>query len=191
MIEHADVVLVIDTSGSMAGQKLGDEKAASTAFVGLLDLEPERDQVGVVRYDAEAELVHELTRYGSSIEAAIAELDSRRGTHIDKGLGVALEELQSTRRIDDNTPVIVLLTDGIHNGEQGAELMAARDLRDAGIRLFTIGLGADVDEVALVEMAGDRNRYYFSPESSQLQQIYSAIAVEIQCPGSEFWGKRP
>ena len=60
--KRADIALVLDTSSSMTGQKIEDAQAAALLFVGMIDLEPGRSQVAVVRYDREAEVVRELTR---------------------------------------------------------------------------------------------------------------------------------
>ncbi len=198
---RADIVLVIDTSSSMRHQKLADAKVAAVEFVRLLDLAPEAaskagraaegsDQVALVRFDTEAELVQELTADQSSIELAIASLSSRQGTHIDRGLEVGLSELRSPRSRHGNTPVMVLLTDGIQTGPSGAELASAEVVRNAGVALYAIGLGGDVDEATLVEMAGNRGRYYFAPDSSELLRIYSEVARVIGCPATDFWGKR-
>jgi Ca-activated chloride channel family protein len=155
-----------------------------------MDLAPGRDQVAIVRFDSAAEVVQQLSSDRESVAAAISGLQVRQGTHIDKGLRAALRELQSDRRNPANTAVAVLLTDGIHNGEPGAELAAAQDVREAGIRLYTIGLGADVDETALETMAGDSRRYYFAPDSSELASIYGEIAHDIACPAEQFWPVR-
>ena len=68
--------------------------------------------------------------------------------------------------------------------------MKNQDARQARIRLYTIGRGTDVDESALVEMAGDRRRYYFAPDSRDLERIYGEIAYDIACPREGFWGRR-
>jgi len=154
----------------------------------VIDLAPGRSQVAVVRYDREAEVVRELTRVKASIEAAIRSLHVRSGTHIDKGLRTALEELQSARHIERNTPVLVLLTDGVQTGTPGEELRAAAEVRAAGVRVYAIGLGADVDEAAMRAIAGADNRYYYAPDSADLAKIYSEIARDLTCPGT--WGGR-
>jgi Ca-activated chloride channel family protein len=186
---RADVALVVDTSSSMNGQKLEGAKRAAAAFVGQMDLAPGNDQVAVVRYDAEAEVVCQLTNARAVIEATIRNLTTRSGTHIDKGLRLALGELQGPRRIERNLPVMVLLTDGIQTGTPGAELRAADEVRDAGVRLYTIGLGEDVNAAALQEMAGDRSRYHFAPAPADLARIYAEIASDILCapPADGFW----
>jgi Ca-activated chloride channel family protein len=187
--KRADVALVIDTSSSMAGQKLEAARGAAELFVGLVDLAPGRDQVTVVRYDTEAEVVCPLTNARAVIEAAIRNLRSRNGTHIDKGLRAALGELQSPRHLDRNIPVVILLTDGIQTGTPGEEVRAATEVRAAGVRLYAIGLGTDVDGAALREMSGDASRYHFAPDSADLARIYAEIASDIVCPAPSggFW----
>lgn len=189
-LQRADIVLVMDASSSMAGEKLTDAKDAAISFVRLLDLEPQGDQAAVVSFDADAALAAPLSGNRWTVEAAIRGLTTRRGTHIDEGLRVALAELEGPRRIEVNAAVIVLLTDGIHTGEPEADLEVARDVRDSGMRLYTIGLGEDVDEAALIEMAGSPERYFFAPDSSHLARLYGQIAVEIDCPAEDFWGRR-
>jgi len=187
--KRADVALVIDTSSSMAGSKLEDAKAAAAAFVGQMDLAPGRDQVAVVRFDTEAEVACHLTSALAVIDAAIRNLTYRSGTHIDKGLRTALGELQSSRHLQRNNSVMILLTDGIQTGTPGQELRAAAEVRAAGVRLYTIGLGADVDASTLREMAGDAARYHFAPDSADLAPIYTEIASDITCPAPAggFW----
>lgn len=187
---RADIALAIDTSSSMTGEKLADAKDGAISFVRLMDLAPGRDQVAVVRFDADAELLAELSGDRAAVERSIRGLETRRGTRIDLGLQEALAELESHRRIAGNTPVIVLLTDGIQTGGSGAELETAREARDAGVRLYTIGLGDDAHEPMLIEMASNRSCYYFAPNSSHLRKIYGEVARDIECPAEQFWGKR-
>lgn len=188
--ERADVVLVIDTSGSMAGRKIEDAKTAALAFVDVMDLADGRDQVSIVRFDSESEVSLQLTADRVAVVEAIRGLRVRTGTHVDKGLRNALGELRSERREPANTAVAVLLTDGIHNGAPGADLQKAQEVRDAGIRLYTIGLGADVDGSALEAMAGDKHRYYQAPDSGDLAAIYGEIARDIACPADRLWPRR-
>ena len=67
--------------------------------------------------------------------------------------------------------------------------MAVAEVRDIGLRLYTIALGGDVDAAALVRMAGDARRYHIAPDSATLAAIYAEIAQEIACPVEAFWGQ--
>lgn len=189
--QRADVALLIDTSSSMTGQKLRDAQDAVLAFVDAMDLAPGRDQVTVVRFDSDAEVRQTLTHDRSAIEQVIRGLGVRSGTHIDRGLAAALAELQSVRRIKANIPVVVLLTDGRQSGDAQAALEAARLVRDAGIALYAIGLGEDVDAGILTAIAGTSSRYRFAPESADLRAIYAGVAKDIRCPDEQLWPRRP
>jgi len=186
----SDIVLALDTSGSMAGDKLDAAKRASLYFVSLVDLEPDRSQVAVVRFDHDAELVRRLTRDRALVSDSVQGLEVRSGTRIDEGLRIALDELRSPRRSKQNLPVVILLTDGVHNGIPGAEMHAAAEVRAADVRFYAIGLGADVDAAKLSEMVGDERRYYFAPNASDLDQIYADIAADLICPERVHWGGR-
>lgn len=192
---RADIVLVIDTSSSMAGAKLADAKAAARGFVALTDLAAGRDQVAVVQFDQAAVLAQGLGRDRAAIEVTIAGLATRQGTYIDRGLRTAGEELAGPRREPANRAVIVLLTDGRQStapgdAEPGAEVRAAEEARGAGIVVYTIGLGADVDAAALQTMAGDSRRAFLTPRSADLARIYGEVAQDIACPGARFWPRR-
>ena len=60
----------------------------------------------------------------------------------------------------------------------------------AGIRIYTVGLGTDLDEAALREMASGPEAYRHAPSAAELAGIYRGIAVDIPCPGAAFWGGR-
>jgi uncharacterized protein YegL len=189
--QWADVALVIDTSNSMSGPKLADAREAALTFVGLMDLGPGRDQVAVIGFDKKAEVAHPLSTDRSGIEGAIGALVTGAGTLIDRGLRAALGELEGPRRIEANVSVVVLLTDGNQSGGPAAALEAAADVREAGVELFVIGLGADTDEATLRQMAAQPGHFFVAPDSRQLADIYALIAQEIQCPPSDFWPYRP
>ena len=189
--QRSDVALVLDTSSSMRGRKIVDARAAAAAFVDAMDLGPGGDQVAVVRFDSEAELTQPLSADRAIVQAAIAGLQTRSGTRIDQGLLAALAEMRSERRVLTSEPVIVLMTDGVQTiGLPSDPLDAARSAREAGVTLFTIGLGADVDEATLLAMAGSPERYRYAPDSGALAEIYADIAKEIRCPEEELWPQR-
>lgn len=171
----------------MAGQKLRDAIDAALTFVRYMDLAGGRDQVAIVRFDSEAEVVHGLSGERAVVEEAVRSLQSRQGTRIDRGLRAALTELHGERRSPANSAVLVILTDGIQTIEAGAEIEAAREVRDAGVWLYAIGLGDDVDEATMLAMVEDERRYFFAPDSSHLRLIYEEVARDLRCPGQRFW----
>jgi len=175
--KHADVMLVIDRSGSMEGAPLQDAKNAAKAFVDRLDLSPGADQVGLVSYSSSALLNHQLSRTAGTVRAAIDALVSGGNTNITDGINKAQEELESARHVPDNRPVIILMTDGQHNVGPGPG-PAADAAKAKGTRIITIGLGS-VDEAELKSLASSPSDYYYAPDSSKLKEIYEQIAGSI------------
>jgi len=175
--KHADVMLVIDRSGSMEGPPLQDAKNAAKAFVDRLDLRPGADQVGLVSYASSALLNHQLSRTAGTVRAAIDALVHGGMTNITDGINKAQEELESGRRVPDNRPIIILMTDGVHNVGPGPG-PAADAAKAKGTRIITIGLGS-VNEAELKSLASSPGDYYYAPTSSELKKIYEQIAGSI------------
>ena len=175
--KNADVVLVIDHSGSMQGQKLTDAKAAAKTFVDRVDLT--KDQVGVASFGDGAELDHQLSRTAGTVRTVIDALTASGGTNMSAGINTASQELLSVHRDPNNTPVLILLSDGLPDSRSAAS-DAARTAKQAGIRIFTIGLGADVDPALMQDIASSPSDYYAAPQSSDLAAIYGQIAGAIQ-----------
>ena len=85
---------------------------------------------------------------------------------------------------------MVVLTDGRANPVPVAVAEAeAQGAKAAGTVLFTIGLGADLEEDALRRMASRPEFFYKAPDAEALTEIYRRIAVAVPCPGGSFWGR--
>lgn len=184
--QHVDVVLVVDTSDSMLAPasdgrtKLDAARGAARAFVRLLDLS--QDAAAVVYFHTESNVLQPLTRDRAALESALDGLPQHPGTRIDRGLEAAADAMRGPGRHVENLPVVIVLTDGRPSGVSGAAVLRAADrLKSAGIVLYVIGLGADVDPVLLSEMASDEASYFFAPDAEALRTIYTRIARELPC----------
>lgn len=177
--QGADVILLIDTSASMAGEKLIQAKAAAKTFVEQLDLR--RDQAAVIGFDDVAQVETHLTRDLTALHSAVNNLESDRGTRIDRALEAAIGELLGPRRSASNRAAVVLLSDGAHSGPTGTVIRAAAEIELIGATLYSVGLGDDVDR-ELLELISTPRRFYFAPDPAELTRIYREIARTIPCP---------
>jgi len=66
----------------------------------------------------------------------------------------------------------------------------AAQAKQAGVVIFTIGLGSDLDDAALAAIASQPSYFYRAPTAEELHDIYRSIAVAIPCPAEQFWGRR-
>ena len=192
-----DVVLILDLSTSMeapAGSgRLKREEALTAAqiFVDLLDFEPDgqgrSDQAAVIWFNGEAGIEQGLTRDRIALRSAIDRLPARvaQGTRIDLALAAGLEATSGTGRDANSLPMIILLTDGRPNGTtREAVLERAAELKQAGVRVYSIGLGAgeDLDPELLRAIASSPSLYRQAPDAAELETLYRELAGRIRCP---------
>jgi len=184
----ADIVLVIDTSTSMAAAtsaggvtKIAAARQAALSFIALMDLR--YDHVALVTFDDAASLRVGLTGNGAALRGALAELPMAPGTRIDAGLDAARAELRGPSRRSAARPVIVLMTDGQPTRSTVGRVVAAADAaKRAGATLFTIGLGPDVDPALLKLVATSDRHFYQAPGAEDLARVYRTVAGVIPCP---------
>jgi len=123
-----------------------------------------------------------VTRGGAAWRGALGRLPQGPGTRIDLGLRRAAEALAGPGRHAENRPVIVLLTDGRPTGTTSAEVEAAAGaLRGAGVEVYAIGLGDDLDAELLGRLASGPSHRILAPDAEDLAAIYAAIARDLPC----------
>lgn len=174
-----DVMLVIDLSGSMSGQPLADEKVAAKSFVDRMNLA--QDQVGLVSFADAATLNRQLTHDGNAVKGAIDALSAGGSTNMTAGINKAQAELSSSRHNPAARPVMLFMSDGVPTVDTSASaLAAAQAAKNAGTRIFAIGLGS-VDENLMRQIASSPSDYYYAPTSADLYHIYQTIAGQVTC----------
>jgi len=202
---HTDVVLVIDMSTSMsrdtrAGRSKRDAALeAARQFVAQLDLEPDaegrHDRMAVVGFNDTAWTQVGLTGDPVALGTAIDGLVERvaHGTRLDLAFLQGQAALDADERLDGSQPVMVVLTDGLPNRvpfepgsrQEDTVLREAATAREAGTRVFTIGLGEpeDISRDLLESCASDSRDFYYAPDGEDLAEIYRQIAGRIvECP---------
>jgi len=178
-----DIVLLLDHTGSMKGQKLADAKTASKTFV---DLQGSNNRVELISYEGsptvEVQFTSMTTDGKTTVKNAIDKLTEIDATDIYEAIEKANAEIETKGR-DNVLLVEILLTDGrptTGNTNEDDIVELAHSANVTGIRIYTIGLGSDVNANLLGRIANATDgKYYFAPTSSDLQQIYTAISQEI------------
>jgi uncharacterized protein YegL len=174
----ADVMLVLDASSSMTGEKLAQAVAAAKSFVGLVN--PGQDRVGLVSFNSTARRTG-LTNDLAAVNRELDGLTVAEGTRIDLGLYEALSEFYYRAR-PGVARVAVVLSDGQPMpGTREQALEQGALLRTYGVALYAIGLGGDADGVFLRQLAEEASHYYFAPTPADLAAIYDRIAVHLPC----------
>jgi Mg-chelatase subunit ChlD/uncharacterized membrane protein len=156
-----DVALILDRSGSMAGDPLTKAKAAAQLLIDQLQWQT--DQTSLFSYAADAVTHSLLTRDGPAVKLAADTIVSGGSTFAAAAVAAARTELTGPRRTAGSTQVLVLLTDGqIEDATQTTTEASAA--KAAGIRILTIGLG-DVNPAYLQSLASSPSDYYYTPHT--------------------------
>lgn len=179
-----DLMLVLDRSGSINAGELGILKNASHSFVSSLAPSADGVHVGQSSFSSTATLDLHLTDDEAASHLAINGLTSGGTTDLEAGITLAIAELDNSHEHERSTTpdAIVIVTDGnpnVPNEVTGAaDAAAAADLaRAAGIEVFVIGVGSDVDATYLeTEIADPSPDHYFSAaDFTELQAILTDL----------------
>ena len=150
--------LVLDRSGSMNGDKIATAKSAALAVLDRLDA---RDQVALVIFDNEIELLHPASlatpEAKQRMANALQRVHARSNTALHEGWLTGCRAIAADHTPDGRLARCFLLTDGLANvGLTDPEQIAAQAAdvrRNTGIGTSTFGVGVDYDEGLLGPMA--------------------------------------
>jgi len=163
--EHAPLALavVLDTSGSMEGEKL---REAKSAVKGLVRDMHDEDEVAFVHYSDRAELVQPLMPVSEVRQRLMARVDALTadgGTAIPLGLSAGLHALDSVH--GGRVRRVVLVSDGLDSSRPQSERLARTNF-DKGITISSMGIGLDFDEAYMggVARAGHGNFGFVNDE---------------------------
>lgn len=189
----ADVMLLIDRSGSMRGKPLADALHAAGVFV---DRMTAADQVGMVSFagDVSNPIDQGLSLDHSAVQNALHAVTIGKGlqyTNMSAAITAALGEFSSSRARPGIKHAIVVLTDGVANrplDPKGKDAHYAEDAaaagaaaaKQAGDSMYVIGLGREVNADFLkTKIASDPSMYYAAATSGELDLIYQNIAQAV------------
>ena len=105
-----DIVLVMDTSGSMEGKSLENAKKAANNFVDKLLPQNNNVNIGIVSFAEKGEIKSGLTRNVTTLKNAINGLKADGGTYTQQGLEKAAAILNGTSA--EHKKVMVVIGDG-------------------------------------------------------------------------------
>ncbi len=163
------LALVLDRSGSMAGEKLTLAKEAAIAAVEVLK---PKDQIGVVVFDEAADWVVELQPAGNreEIMTQVSRVAVGGGTYIYAGLYHAYEALaESSAKLKH----VIVLTDGHTTGSREEHLDIVSRMAADEITVTTVGIG-EADQALLQAMAETGNgEAYFTNDFGSIPQIFT------------------
>ena len=144
-----DLMLAVDISGSMGTEDMQYGSVMTTRLRIVKDVVGDfverrlGDRLGLILFGSQAYLQTPLTFDRNTVRTLLEEtpLGIAGGkTAIGDAIGLAVKRLQS-RPADSR--VLILLTDGRHNVGEVTPLQAAKIAAQEGVRIYTVGFGAE------------------------------------------------
>ena len=184
-VSRSDIMLVIDTSGSMrehvsSGEtKIDVAKRAAQTFVNMLN--PATNKVGVVKFHQTSDLVIGLSNNLILVNDNIEYIDAYLSgdTNIGFGINRAQREIE-TNALDESNHIIILLSDGADSSYVTGTIDKADRAKANGTLIYTIAFGGGADTTALRAISsGDGYYFYSSEDSEELESIYLNILGEL------------
>jgi Ca-activated chloride channel family protein len=177
-----DIVLVIDRSGSMEGDKMTQAIAAGEYVLGHLGAD---DRFAVVDFSRSVHSFDEVLRPAADAQEAIdyvRDLDAGGNTNISGALDRGLAFLDGER-----PGTVIFLTDGLPTvGIESAEgiLEVAEQAAPERTQLFAFGVGYDVDTILLDALAEAfvGSSHYVTPEQridSEVARLYEQVSTPV------------
>jgi Ca-activated chloride channel family protein len=166
--------VVLDRSGSMAGDKLDYVKRAAQFLVQHLS---SQDMFSLVTYDTyvTVDIPPSTVIYKDQILQAIMRINSGNSTNLSGGWLQGCQ-LVETNKADGQVNRVLLLTDGLANvGVTEPDRLAsmARGKRDDGVTTTTMGVGMGFNEDLLRQMASEGGgAFYFIDNPDQAAHIF-------------------
>jgi Ca-activated chloride channel family protein len=155
---HTNVYLVVDTSGSMAGEKLAQTKEALFTFIEQIKGDTER--VGLLTFASSVYDVEELDELGvnrAQLLSAVGGLDASGDTALLDAVDEAYSRLQYLNDTD-RINAIVVMTDGRENNSYTSLNRLVRHIEEGNrtgvpVVIFSIAYGSDADLSTMEQIA--------------------------------------
>lgn len=185
--KKATVILVVDTSGSMQGDKIANAVEATANFIGRLERD---DEVLVMPFSDGVNEMQPTGRAGDVAETLgdrVRSLYAEGGTALYDAVCTAADRVEQIRAEDEAANEkrlygIVVLSDGQDTASTRTEndlfgcLPSGEDVE--GIKVFTIAYGDDADKDLLLRVANRTNGKTFTGDPATIERVYTAISAE-------------
>ena len=198
-----NLMLAVDLSGSMdqkdfeLGGRRVDRLTATKAVASDFIERREGDRIGLILFGERAYLQVPLTLDRKTVNILLMEAFiglAGEKTAIGDAITLAVRRVHEQDK-DEGDQVLVLLTDGANTAGEVQPIKAAELAQQVGLRIYTIGIGAeqlevaslvggrrrinpsaDLDEDTLTKIAGlTGGRYFRATDTASLQDIYKLV----------------
>jgi Ca-activated chloride channel homolog len=177
---HTNVYLVVDTSGSMRGEKLAQAQEALRVF--LAQIQGDSERVGMIRFSSRVETIVELDNLGrnrAALNLAVDQLQAVGDTALLDAVYEAHRQIQA-RADRERINAIVVMTDGRENNSRIGLRSLVRELEASNrvpVVIFCIAYGLDADLMTLQAIAEPTGGQVREGDLETIQDLYRVLST--------------
>jgi Ca-activated chloride channel family protein len=176
-----DLVVAMDVSGSMRGEKIASARRSLLEFIDKLD---DRDRLQVILFSDELTTLTPLSELGEKredVKRRVSGIIEGGDTRLYDAVEVAHGELEADGD-RDHIRAIVVLSDGEDTASRSSlrELMDQISLGSEGgdaTKVFTIAFGEGANRGVLTEIAESTGGRQYDSDPDTIREVYSEIAT--------------
>ena len=170
--EPLDVVLMLDSSGSMSDQMNQAKDACRKLITEMFDLTVHR--MALMSFDDNSRMFCHLTNDRQALLNGLAQIGLGGCTEMIKALSMAYGELETSSR----KKVAIFVTDGYPTDSREGTISRAQKIRKQGVEIFAIGVGKGFDKNFLNDMVGTDNSFTIN-SMSELATTFAEVVDKI------------
>ncbi|MCB9009788.1 MAG: VWA domain-containing protein [Ardenticatenaceae bacterium] len=175
--KDVNLVMLLDTSGSMRGSKIENMREAAVQFVQQMG---DDDYLSLIAFSTEPELIVRHVLVGENrdkIVNAIVELEAVGDTTLFDAIGDGAALLTQTT-LPSTANAMVVLTDGQDTRSyRFNSITAMQEATANNATVFTIAYGGDADENTLEQLAIQANGNFFIGDEASIAAIYEEMSA--------------
>ena len=175
--KDVNLVMLLDTSGSMRGSKMDGMLEAAVSFVEQMG---DEDSISIIAFSTEPQIIVNHQPVGEArdkIIGAIERLQAEGDTTLFDAIGDGSALIAQTGS-PDSSNVMVVLTDGQDTFSSRFDSVTAAQAALAGdTTVFTIAYGRDADEDTLSSLATQANGNFYQGDAASIAAIYEEMSA--------------
>jgi Ca-activated chloride channel family protein len=176
-----DLVVVMDVSGSMRGEKLSSARSSLLQFIDLLD---DRDRLEIILFSKEVVTLTPMSALGDKrdeVKTRVSGIVEQGDTRLYGAVVAAYQELLDSGD-PDHIRAMVVLSDGEntiwdYDLDQVVAQIGASSESGTAPKVFTIAFGSDADRDVLRRIAEITGGKQYDGDPQTIYEVYAIIAT--------------
>jgi Ca-activated chloride channel family protein len=167
--------VVVDRSGSMAGEKVAAVRTALSRLVNQLNAS---DRLSIVLFDDQVEVLQKSTMVTekSEILAKISSINERGSTNLSNGLKEGFNQVEKFSAIEGVSDRVIVFTDAMTNTgstDTASFISQAKAAAEKDMGLTVFGVGIDLNQELVLAISKLRGgNYVFLSDSNRISTVF-------------------